>query len=119
MLKKALFGFFYPGYQAENHTDIRQPFLSDTECNTNLSGRGLRKWEVLDVVSGAAISTQALIAAAVLFLEALRSRDPKVLICCLLGQCWGSWAWHGASAACSCSASPVLQTGAPGSSALM
>lgn len=53
MLKKALFGFFYPGYQAENHTDTRQPFLSDTECNTNLSGRGLRKWEVLDVVSGA------------------------------------------------------------------
>lgn len=58
-----------------------------------------------------AISTQALIAAAVLFLEGLRSRDPKVLICCLLGQCWGSWAWHGASAACSCSASPVLHTG--------
>lgn len=35
------------------------------------------------------ISTQALIAAGVLFLEALRSRDPKVLICCLLGQCMG------------------------------
>lgn len=35
------------------------------------------------------ISTQALIAAGVLFLEPLRSSDPKVLICCLLGWCTG------------------------------
>lgn len=66
--------------------------LSDTECNINLSVCGIKEIGGLScgtwsVVLG--ISTWTLIAAGVLFLEALRSNDPKVLICCLLGQRMG------------------------------
>lgn len=93
--------------------------LSDTECNINLSvcgikeigGLGCGSWSVV-----LGISTWTLIAAGVLFLEPLRSSDPRVLICCLLGQHMGE-SGHGATAASSCAASTVLETGAPGSSA--
>lgn len=65
--------------------------VSDTECSINLSVCGIKEiglscgtWSVV-----LGISTWTLIAAGVLFLEALRSNDPKVLICCLLGQRMG------------------------------
>lgn len=55
-----------------------------------------------------AISTGTLIAAGVLFLEPLRSRDPKVLFCCLLGE-------PGLGTG-QLQPLPAVETGAPGSS---
>lgn len=117
MLKKALLGFFTLVIRLRAKLLLGSLTPSDTECNINLSDCGIKEVGGLgcgtwSVVLG--IGTWTPIAAGVLFLEALRSSDPKVLICCLLGQRMGE---PGVGTGQLQPPPALLEMGAPGSSA--